>query len=76
MDLELCGFIINQMPEKPGDAELAAPHLLASLASADLLGVLPEVSGTDQDKVKILADKLEELPAYQWLLNGLGVHFG
>jgi dethiobiotin synthetase len=76
MDLELCGFIINQMPEKPGDAELAAPHLLASLASADLLGVLPEVSGTDQDKVKILADKIEELPAYQWLLNGLGVHSG
>ena len=73
MGLELSGFIINQMPEKPGEAEKEAPHLLSSLASADLLGVLPEVSGSEQEKVKILAGEIEKLPAYQWLLSGLGM---
>lgn len=72
MELEMSGFIINQMPENPGDAERGAPHLLSSLASADLLGVLPEVMGSDQEKVEILANELEKMPAYQWLLNGLG----
>lgn len=73
MDLELCGFIVNQMPEKPGEVEKEAPHLLSSLASADLLGVLPEVIGSEQQKVKILAGEIEKLPAYQWLLSGLGM---
>jgi dethiobiotin synthetase len=74
MDLELSGLIINQMPDNPGEAEREAPHLLASLASADLLGVLPEVAGNEYEKVKILAGEIEKLPAYRWLLNGLGLH--
>jgi dethiobiotin synthetase len=61
------------MPEEPGDAEREAPHLLASLASADLLGVLPEVMGSDQDKVEILAGEIDKMPAYQWFVNGLGL---
>ncbi len=73
MELELSGYIINQMPDNPDQAEHEAPHLLASLASADLLGVLPEVIGTDQEKVKLLAGEIEKMPAYQWLLNGLGL---
>ena len=73
MELELCGFIVNQMPENPGEVEKEAPHLLASLASADLLGVLPEVVGSEQEKVKVLADEIGKLPAYQWLLGGLGM---
>lgn len=73
MELEISGYLINRMPEHPGDAERQAPHLLSSLASADLLGVLPEVEGSDQDKVVTLADEIENLPAYQWLLNALGV---
>jgi dethiobiotin synthetase len=73
MDIELSGYIINQMPEHPDEAEQEAPHLLSSLASADLLGVLPEVVGSDQEKVKILAGEIEQMPAYQWLLNGLGM---
>lgn len=73
MELNLSGYIINQMPEDPSEAEKGAPHLLSSLASADLLGVLPEVFGTDQEKVKTLAEKIEKMPAYQWLLNGIGL---
>lgn len=73
MQLELCGFIVNQMPVNPGKVEKEAPHLLASLASADLLGVLPEVVGSEQEKIKILADEIGKLPAYQWLLGGLGM---
>ena len=73
MELEISGFIINQMAAMPDEAEQGAPHLLSSLASADLLGVLPEVIGSDQDKVNILANELDKMPAYQWLLNGLGL---
>ena len=73
MELELSGYIINQMPENPDEAMRQIPHLLSSLASADLLGVLPEVSGTDQEKVGTLAGEIEKMPAYQWLLNGLGL---
>lgn len=73
MELELCGFIVNRMPEEPGDAEREAPHLLASLASADLLGVLPEVMGSDQDKVEILAGQIDKMPAYKWFVGGLGL---
>jgi hypothetical protein len=61
------------MPENPGEVEKEAPHLLSSLASADLLGVLPEVIGSEQEKVRILADEIGKLPAYQWLLGGLGI---
>lgn len=73
MGLELCGLIINQMPDNPGAAEKGAPHLLSSLASADLLGVLPEVFGEEKQKVLALAEAIEKLPAYQWLVNGLGL---
>lgn len=74
MNLELSGFIINRMPVNPGDAEREAPHLLSSLASADLLGVLPEVEGTERERVIALAGEIENMPAYQWLLVGLGLH--
>ncbi|MGK2907206.1 MAG: dethiobiotin synthase [Desulfuromonadales bacterium] len=73
MDLELSGFIINHMPATPTEAERQAPHLLSSLASADLLGVLPEVTGTEQERVVALAKEVGKMPAYQWLLLGLGL---
>lgn len=73
MGLDLSGFIINQMPEAPGEAEKEAPHLLASLASADLIGVLPEVHGSDQDKIEALAEVIDKMPAYRWFLSGLGL---
>ncbi len=73
MELNLCGFLINGMPEKPDTVEMEAPHLLSSLASADLLGVLPFAQGSDQDKVITLAGAIGKLPAYQWLASALGL---
>lgn len=73
MELELSGLIINRMPGNPGDVEREAPHLLASLASADLIGVLPEVAGSDREKTVSLAGEIDKMPAYQWLLSGLSL---
>lgn len=73
MELPISGFIINQMPENPGQAEEQAPHLLGSMASADLLGVLPEVSGSDKSKIQILSEAIGVSPTYSWLTVGLGL---
>jgi len=73
MDLPLAGFLVNGLPEQPDLAEESAPHTLASLASADLLGVLPRVAGDEREKVLALADELERLPTLPWLLAALGL---
>ncbi len=73
MELEVSGFIINDMPVEPDDAEREAPHLLASLASADLLGVLPRLSGSNREIVEKMSVLIGDLPAYNWLLGGLGL---
>jgi dethiobiotin synthetase len=73
MGIPLAGFIINGMPEQPDAAEALAPHNLASLASADLLGVLPRVEGGEKDKVKALADAVAGLPTLPWLHSALGI---
>ena len=73
MELPLAGFMINRMPAQPGPAEREAPHLLAALASADLLGVLPEVGGTAREQVEQLADAITALPSRPWLHQALGL---
>lgn len=73
MDLDVGGFLINDMPQDPDEAEREAPHLLASLASADLLGVLPRIDGTDREIVERMSRLIGDLPAYNWLLGGLGL---
>jgi dethiobiotin synthetase len=73
MHLPMAGLIVNRMPSQPGLAEQEAPHLLASLASADLLGVLPEVAGPLESRVEQLADALAGLPTLAWLIRAIGV---
>lgn len=74
MGIPLAGFIINGMPLQPDAAEAAAPHALASLASADLLGVLPRVEGSEREKVETLAAAVAELPTLPWLHGALGLY--
>ena len=73
MELPLAGFMINRMPAPAGAAEEAAPHLLAALASADLLGVFPEVDGTAEARVEQLADVLGNMPTLRWLMQAIGL---
>jgi dethiobiotin synthetase len=73
MGLAIGGLIVNGMPECPDEAEELAPHALASLSSADLLGVLPFVDGDEKSKVLALSRKLSSLPTLTWLMSGLGL---
>ena len=73
MGIELSGFLINKMPDTPSEVQKEAPHLLSSIASADLLAVLPEVNGSDQEIIVHLSDTLKTLPTYHWLLASLGL---
>lgn len=73
MELPLSGFIINRMPASPNLAEEQAAHNLSAMASADLLGVLPEVTGDEREMVVRLSEAIGELPAYSWLTVGLGI---
>lgn len=73
MGIPLAGFVINGMPLEPGEAEVSAPHTLASLASADLLGVLGEVEGDAHGQVETLAGQIAALPTLPWLLANLGI---
>lgn len=73
MDIEQAGYLINQMPQEPDEAERHAPHQLGALASADLLGVLPEVSGNSREKVRKLSVAISDLPTLSWLLHALSL---
>lgn len=73
MDLPLAGFVINRMPAQADAAAEDAPHQLASLASADLLGVFPEVEGDDREQVDGVCAAIAASPTLPWLLAALGV---
>jgi dethiobiotin synthetase len=62
MEIPVAGYLINRMPAEQGLAEETAAHSLASLTTEDLLGVLPEVTGSDREKAAQLAAELAELP--------------
>jgi dethiobiotin synthetase len=76
MEIPVAGFIINGMPPQPDLAEADAPHALSSLASADLLAVLPRVEGDDRKRVETLAEEIGALPTLGWLLHNLGIRKG
>ena len=73
MELPVAGVVINRMPADPDLAAAEAPHQLATLASAPLLGVLPEVAGNPQEQVGQLSSAIAGLPSLPWLLAALGI---
>jgi dethiobiotin synthetase len=73
MGISVAGYMINRMPAQPDEAEETAPHTLSSLASAAILGVLPEVDGPDRNKVLTLSATLKTLPSLPWLHAALAV---
>lgn len=74
MQIPLAGYLINQMPEPPDLACKTAPHAMASLISADLLGVLPEIKDENQKIIiELLVHEIEALPTLQLLLSALQI---
>jgi dethiobiotin synthetase len=74
LGIKTAGYIINGMPDKPDMAEEKAPHSLASLATAELLGVTPYISAPDQHQtIELLADAITDLPTYKKLLTLIGL---
>ena len=72
-DIPLAGYIVNNMPQTPNEAEAQAPNALVEVASGDLLAVLGQVAGTPREQAQALADQLERVPTLHWLLSGLNV---
>ena len=71
MGMEVAGYLINRMPAQKGLAEETAPHTLASMTTDELLGVLGEVDGTEQEKVAELVRQLREMPTFPLLARYL-----
>ncbi|MDY0267996.1 dethiobiotin synthase [Trichloromonas sp.] len=73
LEIPLAGYIVNNMPPTPDEAEAQAPNALVEVASGDLLAVLGQVSGSPHEQAESLADQLERVPTLHWLLSGLDV---
>lgn len=73
MGLTNAGFIINNMPYDPNEAQTSSPQALVSLASTDLLGVLHHCSGDDRDKVNTLASEMAQMETLPWVFINLGL---
>ena len=74
MQLPLAGYLINRMPGNPDAACKTAPHTMASLISADLLGVLPDTGQESaEETIRLLAAEIETSPTKNLLLNRLAL---
>ena len=67
MGLPIAGYLINNMPEVKSVAEETVAHSLASMTTDELLGVLNQVTGEEQDKVTLLAEQIVEMPTFSLL---------
>lgn len=61
MGLPIAGYMLNRMPKQQSLAEEKAAHTLATLTTDELLAVLPEVAGDEQQKVANLTQQISEL---------------
>ena len=74
LNISTAGYIINGMPKHPDMAQERAPHSLASLAAAELLGVTPYLPATDRHQVvEQLADAMAAMPTCKKLLTLIGL---
>ena len=73
MEIPITGIMLNGMPENPDPASEGAPKQLAMIASADLLGVMPEVVGNDRELIRQLAEALAGMNTLGWLLHAIGL---
>jgi dethiobiotin synthetase len=74
LGIDLRGFIVNNYPAAPGAAEEYAPHLLASLAGAPLLGLFPQIEAIDRkQQVLEISAVLSKEPATAIMLREIGV---
>jgi len=73
MDIPVAGIILNGMAAEPDLAAEEAPPLLAMIASADLLGVLPEVEGNERERIEKMSQEIGQLQTLGWLLQSLGL---
>lgn len=71
MGLKVAGFVVNRFPVLQDEVAERTPHTLASLASADILGVFNEVAGSDQNKTLQLSEQIAMLPSLPWLMTAL-----
>lgn len=74
LGIDVKGFVINNYPEKPDEAEQYAPHMLDSLSGAPLLGLFPHIPAMDQkETIAALCARLENEPATAVLLREIGI---
>ncbi len=71
MDLEVAGYLINNMPPIKTAAEETVAHTLASMTTDELLGVLDAVGGTEKEKVEKLAEQIDLMPTLPLLARHL-----
>lgn len=70
LGLEVKGVIVNRFPDTPDRASEYAPHLISSLSGSLLLGVFPEVAGSDDRAlVEGVVERLERDPATAIMLR-------
>lgn len=74
MDIPVIGIIISGFPDAPDEAEESAPHLIASLAGAPILGIFPRIAADDpRVVVDTLADRVAGDPLTLFLGKELGL---
>ncbi len=75
LELPVAGYMLNNMPKEQTAAEETAAHTLASLTTDELLGVLNQEEGDEQQKVTGLAAQIASLPTFSLLAKSLPAVF-
>ncbi|KAF0218540.1 MAG: dethiobiotin [Geobacteraceae bacterium] len=74
LGIRVKGIVINNYPDTPNAAEEYAPHLLASLCGAPILGIFPRLEGDNlRDIVERLAARLAQESTTEIMLREIGI---